>query len=240
MNFDLTPDQQQLQARVRDFAQAEVAPVAETLDRDGVFPAALYRQLGDLGVMSIPFDEKYGGMGLGVFEAVLALEEIARADQSLAVSAMVSMATGLTLARFGRQPLIDRWLPEIVTGQKMCAIAGTEPNAGSDTAGFKTRARMVGNDRWSISGEKAPASADPSGGASAPRSFSFRRPKVVGVLRGTVIGGGSRGVVQVFRGGRWSDVGAVTARRGRYHFAAPAHGTYRVVFAGATGPSVRL
>ena len=101
MNFDLTPDQQQLQARVRDFAQAEVAPVAETLDRDGVFPAALYKKLGDLGVMSIPFDEKYGGMGLGVFEAVLALEEIARADQSLAVSAMVSMATGLTLARFG-------------------------------------------------------------------------------------------------------------------------------------------
>ena len=140
MNFDLTPDQQQLQARVRDFAQAEVAPIAEKLDRDGVFPAALYRQLGDLGVMSIPFDEKYGGMGLGVFEAVLALEEIARADQSLAVSAMVSMATGLTLARFGGQPLIDKWLPEIVTGQKMCAIAGTEPNAGSDTAGFKTRA----------------------------------------------------------------------------------------------------
>ena len=155
MNFDLTPDQQQLQARVREFAQAEVAPIAEKLDRDGVFPAALYRQLGDLGVTSIPFDEKYGGMGLGVFEAVLALEEIARADQSLAVSAMVSMATGLTLARFGRQPLIDKWLPEIVTGQKMCAIAGTEPNAGSDTAGFKTRARMLGNDRWSISGEKA-------------------------------------------------------------------------------------
>ena len=139
----LTPDQQQLQARVRDFAQAEVAPIAEKLDRDGVFPAALYRQLGDLGVMSIPFDEKYGGMGLGVFEAVLALEEIARADQSLAVSAMVSMATGLTLARFGRQPLIDKWLPEIVAGQKMCAIAGTEPNAGSDTAGFKTRAQAI-------------------------------------------------------------------------------------------------
>ena len=54
MNFDLTPDQQQLQARVRDFAQAEVAPIAEKLDRDGVFPAALYRQLGDLGVTSIP------------------------------------------------------------------------------------------------------------------------------------------------------------------------------------------
>jgi len=155
MNFDLSADQQQLQSRVRDFAQAEVAPVAEKLDREGVFPADLFKQVGDLGVMSIPFAEKHGGMGLGVFEAVLALEEIARADQSLAVSAMVSMATGLTLARFGSQQLIDQWLPEIVTGQKMCAIAGTEPQAGSDTAGFKTRARMVGNDRWVINGEKA-------------------------------------------------------------------------------------
>src|SRR5262249_17001736 len=155
MNFDLSPDQQQLQARVREFAQAEVAPIAEKLDREGGFPVALYRQLGALGVMSIPFAEKHGGMGLGVFEAVLALEEIARADQSLAVSAMVSMATGLTLARFGSEALIEQWLPEIVTGQKMCAIAGTEPGAGSDTAGFKTRARMVGNDRWTINGEKA-------------------------------------------------------------------------------------
>ena len=155
MNFDLTPDQEQLQTRVRDFAQAEVAPIAEKLDRDGKFPTELFKKLGELGVMSIPFADKYGGMGLGVFESVLALEEVARADQSLAVSAMVSMATGLTLSRFGSQPLIDKWLPDIVTGQKMCAIAGTEPNAGSDTGGFKTRSRMVGNDSWSISGEKA-------------------------------------------------------------------------------------
>jgi alkylation response protein AidB-like acyl-CoA dehydrogenase len=155
MNFDLTPDQEQLQARVRDFAQGEVAPIAEKLDREGQFPTELFRKLGDLGVMSIPFPEKYGGMGLGVFDAVLALEEVARADQSLAVSAMVSIATGLTLSRFGSPELIDKWLPEIVTGQKMCAIAGTEPDAGSDTAGFKTRSRMVGNDRWVINGEKA-------------------------------------------------------------------------------------
>jgi alkylation response protein AidB-like acyl-CoA dehydrogenase len=155
MNFDLTPDQRQLQARVRDFAQAEVAPIAERLDRDGIFPTALFQKLGELGVMSIPFAEKHGGMGLGVFEAALAIEEIARADQSLAVSAMVSIATGLTLARFGSPELVERWLPEIVSGQKICAIAGTEPNAGSDTAGFKTRSRMVGNDRWVINGEKA-------------------------------------------------------------------------------------
>lgn len=155
MNFELTPEQAELQMRVREFAQAEIAPVAEQLDRDGRFPTELFQKLGELGVMSIPFAADRGGMGLGVFEAVLAIEEVARADQSLAVSAMVSMATGLTVARFGSKSLADKWLPEIVSGRKICAIAGTEPNAGSDTAGFKTRARMVGNDRWSINGEKA-------------------------------------------------------------------------------------
>ncbi|MDP3546402.1 MAG: acyl-CoA dehydrogenase family protein [Phreatobacter sp.] len=155
MNFDLTPDQVALQERVREFAQAEVAPRAEQLDRDAVFPTDLFRKLGDLGVMSIPFPEEYGGMGLGVFDAVLAIEEVARADQSLAVSAMVSMATGLTVARFGTEEQKRTWLPDIVAGRKACSIAGTEPDAGSDTAGFKTRATPLGNGLWSLSGEKA-------------------------------------------------------------------------------------
>lgn len=155
MNFDLTPDQVALQERVRAFAQAEVAPRAEQLDRDGVFPTDLFQKLGELGVMSIPFPEEYGGMGLGVFDAVLAIEEVARADQSLAVSAMVSMATGLTVARFGTEEQKRTWLPDIVSGRKICSIAGTEPDAGSDTAGFKTRATDLGNGLWSLTGEKA-------------------------------------------------------------------------------------
>jgi len=155
MNFDLTPDQIALQERIREFAQAEIAPRAEQLDRDGVFPTDLFRKLGDLGVMSIPFSEELGGMGLGVFEATLAIEEIARADQSLAVSAMVSMATGLTVARFGTDQQKRDWLPDIVAGRKMCSIAGTEPDAGSDTAGFKTRATELNPGMWSLSGEKA-------------------------------------------------------------------------------------
>ena len=155
MDFDLTPDQKALQANVRDFAQSEIAPRAEQLDRDGVFPTDLFQRLGELGVMSIPFPEELGGMGLGVFDAVLAIEEIARADQSLAVSAMVSMATGLTVARFGTEAQKRQWLPDIVSGKKICSIAGTEPDAGSWTAGFKTRATEVADGKWSISGEKA-------------------------------------------------------------------------------------
>ncbi|MDX5360924.1 MAG: acyl-CoA dehydrogenase family protein [Alphaproteobacteria bacterium] len=155
MDFDLTPDQQALQNNVREFAQAEIAPRAEALDRDGVFPTDLFQKLGELGVMSIPFSPDYGGMGLGITEAVLAIEEVARADQSLAVSAMVSMATGLTVARFGTEEQKRQWLPDIISGKKICSIAGTEPDAGSDTAGFKTRATQVRDGEWSITGEKA-------------------------------------------------------------------------------------
>ncbi len=155
MNFDLTPDQKALQARIREFAQAEIAPQAEKLDRDAVFPTDLFTKLGDLGVMSIPFSEEYGGLGMGVFDAVLAIEELARADQSIAVSTMVSMASGMTVARFGTEDQKRCWLPDIIAGRKICSIAGTEPDAGSDTAGFKTRATEIKAGLWSLTGEKA-------------------------------------------------------------------------------------
>ena len=140
MDFDLTADQRKLQSTVSEFAQNEVAPVAEKLDRDATFPTELFKKVGELGITAIPFSEDLGGMGLGVLDMVIALEELARADQSLAVTTMVSVASGLTLARFGDPVLAQKYLPDIVAGRKICGIAGTEPNAGSDTAGFTTRA----------------------------------------------------------------------------------------------------
>jgi alkylation response protein AidB-like acyl-CoA dehydrogenase len=154
LDFLLNADQKRLKASIADFAQAEIAPKAEQLDREGRFPVELFQKLGEMGVPSIPFDPEWGGLGLGVFDAVLALEEVARADQALAVSAMVSMATGLTLARFGSDEQKRRYLPDIVSGRRICAIAGTEPDAGSDTAGFKTNARRDG-DGWVLNGQKA-------------------------------------------------------------------------------------
>jgi alkylation response protein AidB-like acyl-CoA dehydrogenase len=111
MNFDLTEDQRKLQATVADFAQSEVAPVAEALDRDGVFPTELFKKAGELGITAIPFSEDLGGMGLGVLDMVIALEQLARADQSLAVSVMVSVASGLTLGRFGDAELARKYWP---------------------------------------------------------------------------------------------------------------------------------
>lgn len=155
MNFELSPEQRELQQAVNEFAQAEVAPRAEALDREGVFPVDLFQRVGEMGIPAIPFPKELGGMGLGVFEAVLALEELARADQSLAVSTMVSMATGLTVARYGSDAQKRRWLPEIIAGRAICSIAGTEPDAGSDTAGFRTRAERLPEGGWKLDGEKA-------------------------------------------------------------------------------------
>ncbi len=154
MDFSLSDDQQRLQEQVRAFAESEVRPVAAKMDAEEQFPVGLFKRVGDLGVTAIPFDPKWGGMGLGTFDMVLALEQLARADQSLAVSTMVSVATGLTLQRFGSEALKLRYLPAIVAGTAICSIAGTEPGAGSDTSALQTRARRFG-EGWVINGEKA-------------------------------------------------------------------------------------
>ncbi len=155
MDFLLSEDQRKLQETIAEFARQEIAPRAQALDREARFPVELYHKLGEMGVTAIPFDPKWGGLGLGALDAVLAIEEVARADQALAVSAMVSMATGLTLGRFGTEPQKERFLPDIVAGRTVCAIAGTEPDAGSDTAGFKTTARRSPGGGWVMNGQKA-------------------------------------------------------------------------------------
>ena len=155
MDFLLSDEQRRFQESIAEFARNEIAPVAEQMDREAKFPTKLFQRVGEMGVQAIPFDPKWGGLGLGVMDAVLALEEIARADQSLAVSTMVSMATGLTLMRFGTEEQKQRFLPDIVAGRKICAIAGTEPQAGSDTAGFLTNARRRADGGWLLNGEKA-------------------------------------------------------------------------------------
>ena len=154
MNFLLTDEQKQLQSMVSDFCREEVAPGAETRDKNAEFPTQLFLKLASLGIPAIPHSSEYGGLGLGTFEMALALEEIARVDQSLAVTTMVNAACSLTFARFASEELKRAWLPEVVAGTKICSLAGTEPQAGSDTAGSTTRARQQ-DGSWVINGEKA-------------------------------------------------------------------------------------
>lgn len=154
MDFELSADQQRIQDLVATFARAEVEPIAEQLDRDGVFPTALFRKVGEVGITAIPFSAEFGGMGLGTLDMTLAVEQLARADQSLAVTTMVSVAAGLILERFGTAQQKARFLPGVVAGTALAALAGTEPQAGSDTAGFNTRARQVPGG-WVLNGQKA-------------------------------------------------------------------------------------
>ncbi len=151
----LTDQQAQLKQSVRQWAEAELAPVAYEMDRQAVFPTALYLKMNrDLGICSIPFKEEHGGLGRGILDMSLAIEELARADQSFATSVMVAVATGLALQEFGSEMQKEKYLPDIVAGKAIGSIAGTEPQAGSWTAGFTTRATRTG-DTWSLSGEKA-------------------------------------------------------------------------------------
>ena len=155
MDFLLTEDQERLQSTVADFCDREVAPGAEERDRTAVFPTELFGKIAGLGIPAIPHHQDDGGLGLGTFDMVIALEQIARVDQSLAVTTMVNAASGLTFARFASRQLKDKWLGDVVSGRRICSLAGTEPQAGSDTAGSTTRARPTSGDGWSISGEKA-------------------------------------------------------------------------------------
>lgn len=156
MSFELTQDQKNLVQTVREWAQSEVAPIAYELDQRAEFPSDLYVKMNkEIGIASIPFKEEHGGLGLGILDMSLAIEELARADQTLALTTMVAVATGLTLQSFGSDMQKQNYLPDIVAGRAIGSIAGTEPQAGSWTAGFKTRANKVVSGKWSISGEKA-------------------------------------------------------------------------------------
>lgn len=155
MDFSLNEDQRALKESVAEFARMRVAPGAEKRDRDGIFHQDLYLEMAELGISAIPHDEAYGGLGLGSFEMALALEELARVDQSLAVTTMVNAASSLNFFRFATKAQRDRWMPDIVAGKTICSLAGTEPGAGSDTAGSTTRARQDQDGNWIINGEKA-------------------------------------------------------------------------------------
>jgi len=121
VDFELSPEQVALRDQVAAFAKDEVAPLAETLDRECRFPTELYRKVGGMGITAIPFAEEFGGMGLGTFEMTLAIEQLARADQSLAVTTMVSVAAGLIVERFGTPAQKAEYLPAIVRGESYSA-----------------------------------------------------------------------------------------------------------------------
>jgi short/branched chain acyl-CoA dehydrogenase len=142
MDFDLSDEHRLIQRTVRDFAQGEVAPVAEELDKEKRFPYDIVKRLGDLGLMGIPFPEEYGGGGGDTLAYALAVEELTRVDSSVAITLCAHTSLGTQpIYLFGSEEQKREWLPQLTSGQKLGAFGLTEPEAGSDAGNTRTRAK---------------------------------------------------------------------------------------------------
>ncbi|WP_293780107.1 acyl-CoA dehydrogenase family protein [uncultured Aeromicrobium sp.] len=154
MDFSLSPETLAVRDLCRAFATEKIAPHADRWSRDHTFPVEVFRQMGDLGLMGMLIAEEYGGADAGYVTYVTAMEEIGKADQSVASSwnAHCTIAS-LPLARFGTPEQKERWLRPLATGTHIGAFGLTEPTAGSDAASIRTRARRDAGG-WVIDGTK--------------------------------------------------------------------------------------
>jgi short-chain 2-methylacyl-CoA dehydrogenase len=154
MDFELSADHQLLRRTVRDFAEAEIAPVAEELDRSKAFPYEIVGTLGALGLMGIPFPAEYGGGGGDTLAYALAVEELARVDSSVAITLCAHTSLGTQpIHLFGSEAQKREWMPRLCAGEILGAFGLTEPEAGSDAGNTRTTARLDGEE-WVIDGAK--------------------------------------------------------------------------------------
>jgi isovaleryl-CoA dehydrogenase len=154
LDFDLGETADMLRAQVQAFAADEIAPRAAAIDRDNDFPADLWRKMGELGVLGITVEDEYGGAGMGYLEHVVAMEEISRASASVGLSygAHSNLCVN-QIRRNGNEAQRRRYLPKLVSGEHVGALAMSEPGAGSDVVGMRTRADRKG-DRYVLNGSK--------------------------------------------------------------------------------------
>ncbi|AWK85238.1 isovaleryl-CoA dehydrogenase [Azospirillum thermophilum] len=154
LNFDLGEAADMLRDSVRSFAAAEIAPRAAEIDQTNEFPNELWRKLGDLGVLGITVEEEYGGAGMGYLEHVVAMEEISRASASVGLSygAHSNLCVN-QIRKNGTAEQKSRYLPKLISGEHIGALAMSEPNAGSDVVSMKLRAEKKG-DRYVLNGTK--------------------------------------------------------------------------------------
>lgn len=150
----LSDEHQILAATVADFANSVVAAAAVGHDQNHTFPYEVVKQMGAMGLFGLPFPEAIGGMGGDFLSLCLTIEELARVDQSVAITLEASVGLGSTpIFRFGNQEQQELYLPDLLSGQALAAFGLTEPEAGSDAHGLRTRAE-VSNGEWIINGSK--------------------------------------------------------------------------------------
>jgi short/branched chain acyl-CoA dehydrogenase len=154
MEFDFADHHRLLRDTVREFAENEIAPVAEELDRTKAFPYDIVRRLGELDLMGIPFPTEYGGGGGDSVAYAIAVEELARVDSSVAITLCAHTSLGTQpIYLFGSEEQKREWLPRLCAGERLGAFGLTEPEAGSDAGNVKTRA-VLEDGEWVINGAK--------------------------------------------------------------------------------------
>jgi alkylation response protein AidB-like acyl-CoA dehydrogenase len=184
LDFSLTDEQQMVRDMVRSFAEEQLRPGAADRDRSEQFPDDLYRQMAELGLLGMFVPEHYGGAGMDELAYLIAVEELARIDASVAVGMSVTNSVCCwPILNFGSEEQKSRFLPPLASGEALGGFMLTEPEAGSDAAALRTRYRDAG-DHWLLDGSKAWitnggvaryfvcfASSDPAAGGRAISAF---------------------------------------------------------------------
>ena len=155
MDFELTDEQKAIQSLCREFAREEVRPRAEEMDATAEFPYDLVEKMAGLGLMGLPFPEEYGGAGADTVSYALAVMEIARADASTAITLAAHVSLGSTpFYLFGTEAQKQKYLVPLARGEMLWGFGLTEPQAGSDAGGLRTRAELR-DGFWIVNGTKA-------------------------------------------------------------------------------------
>ena len=154
MDFNLSHEHELIRTTVREFAEREIKPVAQELDESGKFSVGLTKRMGELGLFGMYLPEKYGGQNFDTLSYIIAVEELARVDSSQAATLAAHNSLGIgPIYYYGTEEQKMKYLPLLCNGENLWAFGLTEPDAGSDSRGTKTRA-VLKDGQWNIEGSK--------------------------------------------------------------------------------------
>ncbi len=187
LEYFLTDEQKEIQALARQVAKEKIVPVREKYDRENEFAWELVKIFGETGLTAVYIPEKYGGLGFGLLELVLVVEELSRACGGIALSVAASALGTYPIITFGTEEQKKKYLPDVASGKKVAAFSITEPSSGSDIGFITTRAEkkgdyyiINGSKQWVTNGGEADtytliAATDPSKGARGSSAFIIEK-----------------------------------------------------------------